>query len=468
MRILRNTLTGLSSLCILLSCTPTFKTTEQLCQAYLPTTQATKSYVVNAQASNSEYQLYLEDFVNSFKDIQSKASDGSLSAPTSDEQAVIDFILLQIQNQMGYEITDGTVSSADNPLDYIESLIAATDSDLIVQTFVEAKSQMLAAINADNGHCTYSNDQILYIKEDDALTPINSFEAKLDISYVPSVFVEGDQSVDQAVLLTLDRDPDADAEDKVTYSSLDRIAKENFKAEGYSDASVRTVSIKEFGSPENFFVDDDFTETKLGTLAYSKLNERCTDDDGVASNCEAGLTVKAVEHARCEDGVDDDGEGFSNPDVDDESNTVQIHSFNIGDGSNSALQDLQRLKVEVDYPNNEIRVFVSKFSDAIYKAFDADGNDIPQGRIDNPTPSDDQLILNPTNCESYNVSLDLYDAENDISSPSTAYQDSGFDLIQVLDAEGEPVLVDGEDDVYQYIEPTPIFTFQGTAIISRQ
>lgn len=480
MKLLRNTLAGLSALSVLAACTPTFQTTEQLCQAHLPTRQIVQnqSYEVLANEENSEYKLYLEDFINSFKGLQSKSIDASgnpiLSDLSADEEAVRDFILQQISADMNYTLDDeGTVESANNPLDFMENLIAAIDSEKLVQTFVEAKEQMSSAISSDDGHCTYSNDQIEFLREDDSFNILDQFSASLDLTYIPSAFVEIDNKVDQTVLIAFDQDPTVETDDEIQFAALDRIAPENFKESGFSEAKVRQIKVIHQEPPQILTVDEDYLESKYGTLGYALLNQTCLDDDEEnVVTCPDGSITKEIEHPACFDLIDDDGDSLTEHDEADERNTVISNSFTIGDGSNDALTDLQRLKVEVDYPNEEIRVYVSKFSTAIYKALEDDREtEIPQGD-DNPNPTREQLIYNPTSCESYNVSKDLFelqseeDQENNVAVPANSYEDPGYEYIAQTDEDGEPLL--DEDDNVIYTSPTPLFIFQGTAIPERQ
>ncbi len=485
MKLLRNSLLGLSTLPVLLACDPAFETTEQLCQGALATRQAVQSYHIKLFETNddgnfetdedgnkvrkTDYPLYVENFLNSFKNIQSKAENGDLSPPSSEEQAVIDFIFEQVSKDMNYTLDEeGTVVAANNPLDFMESLIAAIDTSKLVQTFVEAKKHVATAISKDDGHCNYSNDQIEFIREDEALNIVDAFDASLDLSYIPSAFVEEDNKVDQTVVIAFDQDPESDSDNELQFAALDRIAPENFKASGFSEAKVRQIRVIQTEPPEIFSLDEDYQDTKLGTMGYAVLNQTCLDEaEENTVTCPEGSITKDIEHPACYDGIDEDEDSLTNHDVADERNTIIKHSFSIGDGDSEALNELQRLKVEVDYPNNEIRVYVSKFSTAIYKALDEDGNAIPQGS-DNPNPSQDELILNPTNCEAYNVSKDLYElqSDEDASIPATDYEDPGYEYIAKTDENGDTVL--DEDDNVVYISPTPLFTFQGTVISERQ
>ena len=135
------------------ACTPSFKTTAQECITFSPVrlvatkTDDNSEFKVSADSPTNDYKLYLEDALNSLKGIQSKDSSGNLSLPISaDENAAIQFILDKANEKMGYVLVDEAVSYSNNPLDYIESLIAATDKDEVIQTFIDAKENVARSI----------------------------------------------------------------------------------------------------------------------------------------------------------------------------------------------------------------------------------------------------------------------------------------------------------------------------------
>ena len=472
MKLLRNTLVGLSTLSVLFACTPTFQTTSELCQAYLPTRQIAQNYEVDAKSSDTDYKLYFQDFLNSFKDLQSKSVDENgntvLSALSSEEVAVRDFIFEKINEELKYSVDEeGNVESANNPLDYMASLIATTDSDKLVQTFVEAKQQMANAIAKDDGHCAYSNEQIEFIRENDDFSILDFFNASLDLTYIPSAFVDTEHTVSQDIVISFDETPDSDEEINIQFSATDFISPENFLASGFSEARQQQVGVTNVNTPSTLTINENYLTTKVGTLGYSVPNEECLDDEGSITQCPDGSITRPVAHPKCADGIDSDADSPSNEqyeDEADETDTRILNTFTIVE-SNEALKDLKRLKVEIDYPNSEIRVYVSKFIDAIYKALDDDGNPIAQGS-DNPTPSTDQLIFDPTRCETGNVEKELSDLNDGAVAVATVYEDPDYEYITQTDENGDAIIDDEGFEVTS--TPTPLFIFQGTAIQDRQ
>jgi hypothetical protein len=467
----------LLSLSVLFACTPAFQTTAQLCETSQPVLALTPSYNVLANRENNNYELYFEDFLNSFKDIQSKTTneDGSvtLSSLSTDEQAVIDFLFAKVSDKMNYVLENGQVVSADNPLDFIESLVAATDEDEVITAFVQAKQQMANALTINDSPCNYSNREIEFFQEDEDFNKVNLFEARLDLVYTPSEFVEeANYKIDQTVTLTLGEDiadTDPVSYGKLTsFSAVDRIDPENFIAEGFNPTKVRQITVKEIDSTENFLLDEDYVETKIGTFVNSDLNSACTDFDNNLITCPEGSVTKEIEHLRCQGGTDTDENETELPD---EIGKVEVNAFDII-ADHPTLSNLQRFKIEIDYPNNEINVFVSKFGDAILKAVDADNNPIDQ-TLDLENYTADQILFNPTNCERTAVSRDLFEAlteEEQADFPDgvsvTDYSDTNFDLINDLDDENNNRLDEDGNEIF--IEPQPLFTFQGTAITNRQ
>lgn len=477
MKGIRHSIAAIASVSILASCTPSHQTTEQLCFSNLPTLQAIQSNEVVNDEIVGGYEPYFQDFFNSFKNLQSKSIDTNgnvvLSDLSAEEIAVRDFIFEQINKDMDYSFdSEGNVTSANNPLDFVASLIATTDSSKLVQSFVEAKQQMASAISKDDGHCTYRNEQIQFIREDDSLNILDSFSVALDLAYIPSALAGPDNKVDQTIIVSYDEDPNSSDDEVKTFAGADRIIPENFVASGFSQAKQRQINLTQVSPPQVTFLDEDYLDTKIATFSYAVLNEVCTDgtDDNNIVTCPAGSTTKPVEHPACNDGIDEDGiDGNINLRYDeaDESNTRLLHDFTIGDGSIDALNNIKRIKVEVDYPNNEIRVYASKYSDnTIYKAEDESGNPIAQGS-DNPNPTSDQLISEPTRCESYNVAKDLSEQTGNVATTFAAeYEDPSYDKIELEDENGDTLLDADGNIVYQDI--TPLYVFQGTAITERQ
>jgi len=229
MTALRRTLLIVSSLFVLLSCTPAFETTAQLCEASLPLTLPVPNYQTLANRDSNDYKLYLEDILNSFQNIQTKAVAGVEITPRaldSDEQAIVDFIFSKADEYMGYTMKDGVVDSSSNPLDFMESIIAATDKDEIIQTFVEAKQHLAEAISKDDGICSYRNSNIRVNQEDSDLNILSYLDATFALRYVPSEFEPTSvNTIDQTLFFTLvTPDPeDSESTSQISFSGSDVI-----------------------------------------------------------------------------------------------------------------------------------------------------------------------------------------------------------------------------------------------------
>ena len=448
------------SVLVLSSCTPAFKTTAEECITFSPVTLVKTKTTDNtefqtlADRPSNDYKLYLEDALNSLKGIQSKASDGTTSALSVDEQTAIQFILDKTNEKMGYVLENNKVKSASNPLDYIESLIAATDADEIIQTFVDAKQNVAQAIAKDNSVCNYRNSAITILVEDpDAPLDNNivkTVNAQLDINYNP-FNDESDRNVDQTILISLDEpisDLDLIERQAKSFAGINRIAGQKFKSTGVSPSKIRQVNISDSETNETFFFDDDFDELKLGQIVSTLFNTECTDDQGVRTACPDTVTTRTPRRDECNGGLDDNNVEQTN-----ETNQIQENSFDVVVG-NPDLENIQRLRLEVDYPNSEIRMYASKYADAILDAIVLDPN----------APTPEEIIYNPTACEQQAVLDELFELtpEDERNAPGfvgvrlTAVGDPNYDLIEILDEDGEPVLDNGNKT---YTDPTPIFTF---------
>jgi hypothetical protein len=454
----------------LVSCTPSFKTTAEECITFSPVTLTkTKTtdnseFKVLANRSTNDYKLYLEDALNSLKGIQSKAIDKSISALSDDERTAIQFILDKTNEKMGYVLVNEEVDFASNPLDYLESLIAATDVDEIIQTFVDAKQNVAQAIAKDDSFCNYRNSAIAILVEDPTASIDNDIvktvNAQLDINYDPFNEIS-EKIVDQIILLSLDEpinDLNIFERQAKSFAGINRIAGEKFEATGMSPPQVRQVTISDSETNETFFFDDDFDQLKLGQIVSTFFNTACTDDQGVRTACPDTVTRRTPRRDECNGGLDSNNEEQT-----DETGQIQVNNFNVVNG-NPDLEEIQRLRFEVYYPDNEIRMYVSKYADAILNAI----------VLDPSAPTADEIIYNPTDCEQQAVLDELFELvpeeERNASDFEgvrlTAVEDPNYDLIEILDINGEPVLdIDGNKT---FAEPTAIFTFQGTEILERQ
>jgi len=485
MNVFRNTVFTLSSLVTLLSCTPSFETTQEQCESFLPLTTLVTSYQVTANAADNDYKLYLEDMLNSLKDAQTTSVSGAPldtpRTPTTDEQALLDFIISRATDYMGYVVTDGIVESADNPLDYMESVIAATNPDDIIGTFVEAKQQMTLAIEKDDAFCNYQNTAIRFNQEVEGFNILSYFNASFFLSYIPSLVVEAaNHIIDQSVFLTLvEADPDnAEATIETSFAGTDRIHVDNFESSGYSQANIRQISISVKNQSENLFADDDFDTTQIGTYAINDLNALCRDENGNTVECPEGIVSRTPQHDSC------DGD-LSSDEIEqiDERNILELNAYDI---AGSSFTGIQRFRAEIDYQNNEIRVYLSKYADAILRdgasLIDADSSVIDAAiarqtlsldEVDNSAENTTKpiVIINPTSCERLAVSQERYDSltteeQDNFPNGLSAIEvlDLGYDTTYELEADGSPTLDDEGIQIVD-VEPIPIYTFQGTAIV---
>ena len=173
----------------------------------------------------------------------------------------------------------------------------------------------------------------------------------------------------------------------------------------------------------------------------------------IAVNCETGIETRPISKTACQGG------GFdSSPEQNKLPNEVgkrQTRSFDL----NSELSNLKRFRIETDYPNNTVEVYVSSYQEAIYEA---DG---------------ETLILDPTPCEEQAVLDDLFnefpveerEADDFEGVRLTLVPDAGYDFVFELNDDGSLKLDEnGAGIIDQSQLPTPKYTFTGTEIPARQ
>ena len=151
------------------------------------------------------------------------------------------------------------------------------------------------------------------------------------------------------------------------------------------------------------------------------------------------ITIEPVKD-QCDGGLDSDGDQQT-----DERNHREVRTFDL----NTEHTDIKRLRIETDYPENEIRVYVSKYKERI---LDADETQDPETSIafDDPSRCEKQAILDE---------LALLTPGEGVSL--TLIPDPGYDFVFIEDDEGDFVL--DEDNL-----PEPAYRFTGTAIPARQ
>jgi len=460
----------------LISCTPAFKTTSELCVANSPVTLVrTKTtdnseFKVLANRTSNDYKLYLEDALNSFNNIQSKASDNTTSPLTADEQAAVDFLLTKANERMGYVIENGTVVYASNPLDYMESLLAATDPDEVIQAFSDAKQNIAAAIKDDQSVCNYSNSGIFFIIEDPTASPstiVETARAQLELYFNP-FDKELPDDVRQDIIISFDEsinELDINERRENNFAGSTRTTRDKFNATGVSPLDVRSLSINTDQSNQVFGYDDIFLDSKLGVFDITQYNRVCVlkDDEGktifdlnnrtIPVDCPEGSITREPQHESCK--------GTLDTDIDDTKN-IEVHHFDVVPG-NELLTAVQRLRIEIDYLNNEIRYYASTFKEAILRA--------EPSNPDNPNPDTD-IIFNPTECEKAAVKREMIAllpiAEQASSTlEPVEFIDIYYDTTFERDENGE-FRLDGNGEAIVKLEPVPIFTFEGTEIPERK
>ncbi len=446
---------GLLSCAGLLACDPSFTTTSQDCVTFDPVRLAVPNYQVIAGSPTNDYKLYLEDSLNSLASLQSTSGASSPSDPSEDEQSAIQFIIDKATSFLGYNVENGTVVSATNALDFVESLIAAKDKDETVQTFVAAKKNVAKAIASGDSVCNYRNKAIEIREEQivdndpSLINLISTVNAQLDINFNP--FNRGANSnVDQVVLISLneplpdsvDNNEEAQALLK-SFSGFSRIGSADFKAVGVSPPKVRQLTVSDADTNETFFFDDDFDELNIGQIVLNRFNAFCRDDNNNVTTCEDLSNTRTPQHPACLGGQD--AEGITGPD---ETGQVKINNFTVVEDFDP-LTDIQRLRIEVEYPKNEVRIYASKYAEAILKAgFTLDSYN-----------SETDVIYNPTNCEKQAVLKDLNALVTDEERKAPDFK--GVRLTLVEDPAYDVIETDDPDNPQ---EPTAVFTFLSSSI----
>jgi hypothetical protein len=178
----------------------------------------------------------------------------------------------------------------------------------------------------------------------------------------------------------------------------------------------------------------------LGQIAYEQIDSFCDPDQssfdpGISNTfdpsdfavCGNGENVRPVAKSQC----DGSEAGEKN-----ETNRIRSNTFDLGEN----LTGFKRLRVELDYENNETRFYTSDYNEA---TFDSDGTTV---------------IKDPTGCEKQAILDELAEQTPDTAVSLTIIEDPGFDVITTTDADGNEVIQ----------EPTPLFTYDGLVVPARQ
>jgi hypothetical protein len=401
----------LAASAVLSACDPVYQTTTEQCALNQDAAVilGVPSYQVNAGAD--EYKLYLEDTI-----LGLEPATPPLGA---EEDAAFQFVKTTIDHYLDYADTAGVVTSATNPLDFLESVVATTDPNIEIEAFVIAKQQIAAGISADDGFCTYTNDNIVLT---DGSPDVNVIAyAELGLSYDPF------QGIVQQSILISENSTDLDnsgTRQTVPYVGFFQAIPSDFKAVGFTEAQVRQSILRD-GSDFASLSFDDGRDTKLGQLLLDYSNTICDQTSTSASisdydDCPVGTVTRAPAKTQCAA----------------EANKIEVHSFDLS----PSHAGLKRLRVEANYTTGEVEFYASAYREAIYDS-------------DDTTP-----ILDPTDCEKQAVLDELALATPGVGVILTTIPDPNYDIKFDVDANGDPTEV----------LPTPILSYTGTVVPDRQ
>lgn len=406
----------------LFGCDPTFETTADLCSngersgitIGLDTTTG-EHFKVLASEESGAYPLYLQDILEA-------AEPGPSETLTAEEQEALDTIREIIndsadnQFNLQYVLASGEVIEASNPLDFIEFLMASKDKDLQIGAFEDARKQIKRGIAADDGFCVYSNPNIRFVDQDSNTLLF----AELTLSYDPFSNI-----VQQSFLISeLKSDlSSSTSRASVPYFGFSQASPDEYDDEGYYPVILRQAIMNSADGEHSLLIDDG-NDNALGQVEITTQNTFCTDEDDNVVTCDGAITTRTPRKSQC-DGSDPDGS--------DETGQMQVRSFDLS-ATNDDLMDLKRVRMETDYASQEVRIYVSKYNEAIY---DSDGTTV---------------IPDPTNCEIQAVLDELFEAGSGEGVRVTVVEDPGYDIIE--DDDGN-------------VTTTPAITYTGTTLPSR-
>lgn len=407
---------SLASALILSACDPAFKTTADLCASGQNgeviigldfTDPDTSPYLTEPGRNSGEYVLYLQDI------LEAAVPTEVISAETQDALDAIDALLngsADDQFGLNYEMNAGLVTAASNPIDYIESLMASTSDSTKVGAFEDARSQIGQGISSDDGFCNYTNRNIRFVDQDGA----SVLFSELNLSYNPFSLI-----VQQSFLLSELQSGLSAIEERQTvpYFGFLQASSDSYKTEGFYPFRQRSILVNSPDKLRSLLVDDG-KDISVGQVEISTKNVFCEDEDGEIAACDDGVVTRAPAKSQC-DGSDPDGS--------DETGVLAAHFLALDD----TLTDLKRIRLEADYATQEVRIYASKYNEAI---LDSDGT----------TPIND-----PTNCEKQAVLDELAALTPGVGVRLTVIEDPNYDLI--YDDDGN-------------VTTTPLYTFTGTEL----
>lgn len=284
------------SFCILLcftallmsACDPRFKTTTEICSTNQNEVVIVSLLNYKVKSGDDEYQPYLQDMLTALQ----------TTPGTSEEQAALDKTLAIINNFMPYEIIDNKVETA-NAIDIIESLIATTNPEIVIEAFKIAKQQLAAGISADDGFCVYTNRNITinnYVtinegtdQEEDILE--SQLFAELRLTYDPF-----NHFFSQNIILTESQEDfnDTTKRTETPFIGFYETAPEDFKSVGFSPATVRFATLNNTELTEVFTFDDDFID-QIGTIEFETADTFCTLKNSEGDEVVAGTETIVIE-----------------------------------------------------------------------------------------------------------------------------------------------------------------------------
>ena len=173
----------------------------------------------------------------------------------------------------------------------------------------------------------------------------------------------------------------------------------------------------------------------------------------IAVNCETGIETREIQETACKGGHFDSSAQQNK--LPNEVGKRQVRFFDL----NNDLTQLKRFRIETDYPNNSVKLYTSGYREAIYKA---DGETL----IEDPTPCEEQAVLDNL----FNAfPVEVREASDFEGVRLTTVPDAGYDFVFELEDDGSVKQDEnGAGIIDQNLLPTPIFTFNGTAVPSRQ
>ncbi|KZX72612.1 hypothetical protein A3715_03160 [Oleiphilus sp. HI0009] len=428
----------LCSALLLSACDPAFQTTAQKCaegQALdiaFPVPRADR-YKVDANTDPNAYQLYLNTAINTmFAD--------PMETLTAEESDALTEIKRLVNEFLNYEDDGSVVTSATNQLDFFEQLV------LTEAAFDSIRQRVKQATIDDDDFCTFTNRNIRFIDSDDPELKEIGF-GEVTIEYSPFT-----QLVRQSVIFDTSETllDDIQTRDRAQYSGFFQVKGSDYDAVNYIKPEVRQAIVNHPDDDKEFarFSFDEATDTELSQLLIDYQNDYCdtdpttvADENNVSSttydDCAVGIPTRVpstVPEVAAECGAS-------------ENNKFSDYSFDL----NSTHTGLRRLRVEVDLRDmfkGEVRIYGSTYNEAIYAS---DGTTV----IENPTDCEKQAVLD---------ALALIDPDKTAAEGVrlTFVPDTNYDITYQTDADGQPVL---DENGLQIIdsEPTPLYTYQGTA-----